>query len=147
MRKRGWLLLVIFAMGIVSGYGIGQIERRMATAHRKKAAAPASNPGIQKLSKKLRLSKRQKESIKHIVDVKRRDLQNLQAEFRPKYIAIRETVKQDIQTVLDEQQKQQFKSMTEKAEQNLPSLQQQNNPQEPSDNSDESKSEKTNKET
>jgi len=121
MKKRYILASVtLFLMGIGSGYMLSGIKFRM---HKKRTAdakeAVINDKHINRLGKKLRLSKAQKESVRNIVNARRREIKDLKAQFRPRYMEIRENLKKDIQVVLNEQQRTAFRNMTEEAEKNL----------------------------
>jgi len=123
MRRRTIFFALAFAMGSLFGYAVNGIQhaaKARLVASAKKTADPAV--GVSKLGKKLKLSPKQSEQIASIVGSRQRDIQELKSEFRPKYAALRETMKQEIRTVLDEQQKMRFQSMTEQAEKNYPWL-------------------------
>jgi len=124
MRRRGLLFALIFALGAVSGYSINSIRQQLRAKHvaaaRKTADSAAS---IGRLTKKLHLSAKQRTEIAKIINARRRDVQALKSDFRPRYAVIRRSTKQDIQTVLDEQQKSRFRLMTEQAEKNYPWMQ------------------------
>jgi len=121
MRRRTVFFALAFALGTLFGYAVNGIQRAAQArlvASSKKAADPAV--GVRKLGKKLKLSHKQSVAIANIVGSRQRDIQELKSEFRPKYAALRETMKQEIRTVLDEQQKMRFQTMTEQAEKNYP---------------------------
>ncbi|MFA5162708.1 MAG: hypothetical protein WC421_10730 [Elusimicrobiales bacterium] len=123
MRRRAIIVALAFAMGAVFGFSVNGIQRaakgRLEASAKKTADSSAS---VRKLGKKLNLSPKQRVEIAKIVDNRQRDIQELKSEFRPKYATLRETMKQEIGAVLDEQQKTRFKSMTEQAENSYPWL-------------------------
>jgi hypothetical protein len=123
MNRRNALMLLMFFFGIVAGYALSGIQHALAArklAMAKKAGAAA---GMAKLSRKLHLSQQQNAQLAGILQTRKRDIQALKSDFRPRYVALRETMKQEIQTVLDEDQKARFESMTEQAEKNYPWMQ------------------------
>ena len=123
MNRRTMLMLAMFAFGLVSGYALSGIRQSMQARKTVAAKKADSSAGVGKLSKKLNLSQQQKAQLADILLTRKRDIQALRSDFRPRYVALRETMKQEIQTVLDEQQKARFQSMTEQAEKNYPWMQ------------------------
>lgn len=120
MRKRHIAAAAIFAMGIISGFCLAKIHQHFTAKERKESVVSAADRNLHRLSKRLGLSKTQKDSVKRILSAKRRDIINLKAEFRPKYMAIRNSAQEDIRGILDKQQQRQFSTITETAEREFP---------------------------
>lgn len=139
MKKQTLAGLIIFCMGMVSGYGLSRINFYAKT---KRGGKPGTHAAVQKLGKRLSLSRGQKESIRRILDSRKKDIQDLGAAVLPRYNLIRETVRQDIQTVLDENQRKQFGEMLQEAELKSPRLKEETESPGPLETSDKSNEEK-----
>lgn len=115
--KNKWIpALLVFALGVLSGYSIAQIHTQAALMQK---TGKATVKTINKLAKTLNLSSQQKATVKKILKDNHKDVQDLKAEFGSRYLNIRESVKQNIQTVLNEQQKERFRAITQKADETL----------------------------
>lgn len=114
MRRTYLLGALIFLFGGIAGYAVARAQIRFV-----KASQPpqmAAKAELSKMGKKLKLSRQQKESLKAIINKNEASIQSLKNEFRPRYVALREGMKEEIKTVLNQEQQQKFSLMTSRVE-------------------------------
>lgn len=115
--KNKWIpALLVFTLGVLSGYSIARIHTHSAISYKTGKTAAKT---INKLAQTLGLSTQQKATVKKILKDNHKDVQSLKTEFGSRYLNIRESVKRDIQTVLNDQQKERFRAITQKADEKL----------------------------
>jgi len=113
--KKKLLIALIFLLGIVAGYSLAMINQGLRKSPVNRDAA-ALQSGVNKLEAKLNLTPVQKKSIHKILRHRRKDVAHLKKEFRPKYLAIRKDLEQDIHAVLTPAQRESFDALSRQAE-------------------------------
>jgi|GEM_PF-6393263 len=114
MRRKYILGALIFLFGGIAGYAVARTQLKFV-----KVSQPpqmAAKAELSKMGKKLKLSRQQKESLKAIINKNEASIQSLKNEFRPRYVALREGMKEEIKTVLNQEQQQKFSLMTSRVE-------------------------------
>jgi len=115
MKKR-FLVAVVFLLGAMAGYSLAMIKQGIKKLPANRDAAVLQS-GVNKLEARLKLTPGQKSSIHKILRHRRTDVAHLKKEFRPKYLAIRKDLEQDIHSVLTPEQRTSFDALSRQAEQ------------------------------
>ena len=106
-------VLVIFALGCVTGASLDSAYRLQASDNRGAAAGqPAKEDFFEAMQRNLNLNHQQATEIRSIVDETRGEYRQLRAEVRPRYDSLRRKARVRIRALLTPEQQQKFDTIT-----------------------------------
>jgi hypothetical protein len=116
MEKRAWLkvlavLLVVFALGGVTGAAIGGLFRTRAGANDPGRSIRDTSSYFETLKQEIDLTPEQAAQMSAILDEMRDQYKSVCAEVRPRYYALRESARLRMRALLTEKQKERFDSI------------------------------------
>ena len=107
-------LIIVFAAGVLGGV---LLEQQIAHSKIKKKMERRSSvrfPTLEMMAEELCLSSEQQEKIREIFRNNEERMKELNSSFRERYSSMRSQLKNDIKSVLSEEQAQKFEAMIEK---------------------------------
>ncbi|MDH4257324.1 MAG: hypothetical protein OEY25_00940 [Candidatus Aminicenantes bacterium] len=107
-------LIIVFAAGVLGGV---LLEQQLAHSKMKKKAERRSSvrfPTLEMMAEELSLSSEQQEKIREIFRNNEERMKELNSSFRERYSSMRSQLKNDIKSVLSEEQAQKFEAIIEK---------------------------------
>ena len=123
MIKVWSMILVIFALGIVTGIGISGFYR--SPQHASAGSMPvkmASNDYLEQMKPILSLTPTQVIEMQKVLDNMRTEYKGVCAEVRPRYDALRERARGQLRNLLTSEQQQRFDQLATREDCNCPYL-------------------------
>ncbi|HSE98465.1 MAG TPA: hypothetical protein VLD57_09400 [Blastocatellia bacterium] len=114
------VLVVVFALGCVTGAAINGLYRGPSESNPGASAIDRGEAYFDSLKRELNLSEQQAASMRAILDETRTRYKDICAEVRPRYYNLRETARLRMRELLSEQQAERFDRMAPQEDCNCP---------------------------
>ena len=107
-------LIIVFAAGVLGGVLLEQQLARNKIKKKMERRSPVRFPTLEMMAEELSLSSEQQEKIREIFRNTEERMKELNSSFRKQFSSLRSQLKDDIKSVLSEEQAQKFEAMIER---------------------------------
>jgi Spy/CpxP family protein refolding chaperone len=105
------VLLLVFALGCITGVGIDGIYRSKTTASFRESRAREHEKMFEKIRTDLNLTDEQAKAMRRVLDETANEFRALRSELRPRYEELRQKTRGRMRTLLTAEQQQKFDSL------------------------------------
>ncbi len=107
-------LIIVFAAGVLGGVLLEQQLARNKIKKKMERRSPVRFPTLEMMAEELSLSSEQQEKIREIFRNTEERMKELNSSFRKQFSSLRSQLKDNIKSVLSEEQAQKFEAMIER---------------------------------
>lgn len=107
-------LIIVFAAGVLGGVLLEQQIARSKIKKKTERRSPVRFPTLEMMAEELSLSSEQQEKIREIFRNTEESMKELNSSFRKQFSSLRSQLKDNIKSVLSEEQARKFEAMIER---------------------------------